>query len=51
MNYIKLLFARIVLIFVLFCLSVQLFFISLELSTDDATITKISSKAYHFINQ
>lgn len=42
---------RIVLTFVLFCLFVQLFFLTLDLFADDATVTKISSKVYHFINQ
>lgn len=42
---------RAALVFVLFCLSIQLFFITLDLMADDATVTRISSKAYHFINQ
>lgn len=42
---------RIVLTFILFCLSIQLFFLTLDLFTDDATTAKISSKIYHFINQ
>ncbi len=42
---------RVVFVFVLFCLSIQLFFIALDLMADDATVTRISSKAYHFINQ
>lgn len=40
-----------ILVFVLICLSIQLFFITLDLVADDTTVTKISSKAYNFINQ
>jgi len=42
---------RIVLVFVLFCLSIQLFFITLDLATDDTTVTRISSRFYNYLNQ
>ena len=40
-----------ILVFMLMCLSLLLFFITLDLVADDTTVTKISSKAYNFINQ
>ena len=40
-----------ILVFMLMCLSLLVFFITLDLVADDTTVTKISSKAYNFINQ
>ena len=40
-----------ILVFMLMCLSLLVFFITLDLVADDTTVTRISSKAYNFINQ
>lgn len=44
-------FLRAVLVFILFCLSIQLFFITLDLLADDTTVTRISSRFYNYLNQ